>query len=241
LWPGADPIGQTVRIAEDSAGRRTEGPASYGAARVIGVARNAVPGWIGVDMSEPVFYYPSSVDAPRMHLLVRVTGDTERERQRLAERLTIGFGSTIREIHLMDGYLAVQVYPFRAMHWVSSALGALALVLTLTGIYGVLSYAVAQRTKEIGIRMALGASAAGVIALVLRQSVRMAALGIAGGALLALAVSSFFASRVQMMNAFDVIGYAGGMVLVLVASLVAAYVPSRRAAMIDPLQALRHD
>jgi ABC-type antimicrobial peptide transport system permease subunit len=80
-----------------------------------------------------------------------------------------------------------------------------------------------------------------VIALVLGESVRLAIVGIAGGVILALAVSSLFASRVQMLSAFDLVGYAGGVVLVFVTALVAAYVPSRRAATVDPLRALRHD
>jgi predicted permease len=241
LWPGRDPLGQLLTIADDSLATPTRGLAPYRTARVIGVARNAVPGWIGIDMNEPVVYYPSPIDAPQTHLLAQVIGDTERARQSLTERLTPAFGSTIREIHRLEDYRAVQVYPFRAVHWVSSALGVIALLLTLTGIYGVIAYAVAQRTKEIGIRMALGASASTVVAMVLKQSLRLAAIGIGIGVVLALAASSFFASRVQMMDAFDVMGYAGGVALVLVASVAAAYVPSRRAATINPLHALRHD
>jgi predicted permease len=241
LWPERNPIGQMISVAEDSLAGRARILSPYREARVIGVARNAVPGWIGVDMSEPVVYYPSPLVARETHVLLQVTGDPERARQQIAEHLAREFGPTIREVHRLEGYRAVQVYPFQAMHWVSSALGAIALVLTLTGIYGVLSYAVAQRTKEIGIRMALGATASGVIALVLRQSVRLAVAGITVGVLIALGVSSFFASRVQMMKAFDFVGYATGVLAVFLASVAASYVPSRRAAHVDPLRALRHD
>jgi ABC-type antimicrobial peptide transport system permease subunit len=80
-----------------------------------------------------------------------------------------------------------------------------------------------------------------VIALVLRQSVRLAVAGITVGVLIALGLSSFFASRVQMMKAFDFVGYATGVLLVFLASVAASYVPSRRAAHVDPLRALRHD
>jgi predicted permease len=241
LWPGKDPIGQTVSIADDSTTTRASALEPYRRARVIGVARNAVPGWIGVDLMEPVLYYPAPVVARQSHLLLQVSGDVDRVRQRLADQLMGGFSGTIREIHRLEDYRAVQVYPFHVMHWISSALGLIALGLTLTGICGVLSYAVAQRTKEIGIRMALGASASGVVGLVLRQSMRLSLVGIGAGVLLAVAVSSFFASRVQMLNAFDAVGYAAGIVLVLLASILAAYVPSRRAANVDPLEALRHD
>ena len=241
LWPGQDPIGQLVRLADDSLARHVDRLTPYRVARVIGVARNAVPGWIGVDLNEPVFYYPSPIDAPDTHLLIQTTGDTEGEQQRLTELLAPTVDNAIVEVRRLEDYRALQVYPFRATHWVSSALGIIALALTLTGIYGVLSYAVAQRTKEFGIRMALGASPPGVIALVLGESVRLAIVGIAGGVVLAMAVSSLFASRVQILNAFDLVGYAGGAVLVFVTALVAAYVPSRRAAAVDPLRALRHD
>jgi predicted permease len=241
FWPGKDPIGQTIAIAEDSLRSRRSPAARYGTARVIGVARNAVAGWIGVDLREPVLYYPSPVDARQMHLLLRVNEGAERARQQLVATLTPRFGTTVREIHTLDDYRAVQVYPLKAMHWVSSALGVIALAFTLTGIYGVLSYAVAQRTREIGIRMALGASLGGVIALVLRQSARMAITGISAGVVIALGVSIFLGSRVPIIDPFDVVGYAGGVVLVFVASIVAAYVPSRRAASVNPLQALRHD
>ena len=241
LWPGKDPIGQMVSIESDSIDRRASALTPYRTARVIGVARNAVAGWIGVDLREPVFYYPTPVSTRQTHLLLQVSGDVERVRQRLADQLMDGFNGTVREIHRLEDYRAVQVYPFHVVHWISSTLGLIALGLTLTGIYGVLSYAVAQRTKEIGIRMALGASASGVIALVLRQSIRLALFGIGAGVLLALAASSFFASRVQMMNAFDAAGYTVGIVLVLAASLIASYLPSRRAASVDPLTALRHD
>jgi ABC-type antimicrobial peptide transport system permease subunit len=122
-----------------------------------------------------------------------------------------------------------------------SLLGGLALALTLSGIYGVLSYLVTQRTKEIGIRMALGASIGAVTRLVMTQSMRLAAVGIGLGTALALGVSRLLAAHLVFINTFDLLAYAAGVFLVVAASLGAAYFPSRRAARIDPLTTLRYD
>ena len=122
-----------------------------------------------------------------------------------------------------------------------SALGGLALLLTLSGIYSVLSYLISQRTKEIGIRMALGATTRAVTRLVLQQSGRLALIGIAIGTVLALGVSRLFASHLVLINTFDLIAYSTAICLVAAAALAAAYFPSRRAARIDPLTTLRYD
>ena len=95
----------------------------------------------------------------------------------------------------MDEILAGQLYPFRALYWLTSAIGGVALLLTLSGIYGVLSYLVSQRAKEIGIRVALGASTARVAGLVMRQSLRFTLIGTVLGAVAALGVSAFAGGR----------------------------------------------
>jgi ABC-type antimicrobial peptide transport system permease subunit len=141
----------------------------------------------------------------------------------------------------MDQALAMQIYPFRASSWVASALGGLALALSLSGIYGVMSYLVSQRTKEIGIRMALGASMSAVVRIVLSQSMRLAVMGIVIGAALGLGVSRLFASELQNVDTFDAVAYLGSIGVALIAALAAACVPSLRAARVDPMTALRCD
>ncbi len=150
-------------------------------------------------------------------------------------------GEDIEDIHTMDQSFALSVYIFRVGSWVGSLLGGLALLLTLSGIYGVLSYLVTQRTKEIGIRMALGASIGAVTRLVVTQSMRLAVVGIGLGTLLALGVSRFLAAHLVFINTFDISAYTAGVSLVVAASLGAAYFPSRRAARIDPVTTLRYD
>jgi ABC-type antimicrobial peptide transport system permease subunit len=145
----------------------------------------------------------------------------------------------VEDIHTLDAYMAGGVYPFRAAYWIAGALGAIALLLTITGVYGVLSYIVAQRRKELGIRVALGASASNVIGLVMGQSIRLAAFGLLLGAILALGVARVFAANIVRLDTYEPAAFAGAALLVLLSTLVAAYVPSRRAGTIDPLEAIR--
>jgi ABC-type antimicrobial peptide transport system permease subunit len=108
-------------------------------------------------------------------------------------------------------------------------------------MYGVMAYLVGQRSKEIGIRMALGASAAGIVRLVLGQTVRLTLLGLAIGVAAALGVSRLFASQLETIDLFDKLAYAGGIALVFTAALAASLVPSRRAVKVDPVATLRCD
>jgi ABC-type antimicrobial peptide transport system permease subunit len=123
----------------------------------------------------------------------------------------------------------------------SSAIGLLALLLTLSGIYGVISFVISQRTKEIGIRMAMGAASGAVTGLVLMQSMRLAAIGALAGGVLAIGVSRILASQFVIIDSFDGAAYLAGAAVVLGACAAAAYFPSRRAARIDPLTTLRYD
>ena len=239
FWPDADPIGQTLTVATTDQDYRFL--ARYHVARVIGVTSDAVPGWIGGNRADPTVYYPQQVDANSSSLLVRVSIDAERARARLERTLATVDSGAVQEMHTMEQSLAVQVYPFRAMYWLASSLGVIALLLTLTGVYGVLAYVVAQRRKEFGIRAALGAGSATLIASVLRQSMRLSLIGVGLGLVFALAISRLFASVVVVIDTFDTAGYAGGTALVLVVCLFASYVPSRRAAAANPVEALRAD
>jgi ABC-type antimicrobial peptide transport system permease subunit len=137
----------------------------------------------------------------------------------------------------------LQVYPLRAASWVGFLLGALALGLSVSGLYGVLIYMVNQRTREIGIRVALGATATAVVRLIVRQSARLATIGAAVGLVIAFASLKALSSAVplQTLSFLDATAFAAGVTLIVGAAALAVYHPARRATRIDPSQALRSD
>jgi hypothetical protein len=234
LWPSGSAIGQVATLVSpyqaDSAGRTV---------RVIGIVGDVVAGFIGDPSDHPMLYEPGAVESELATLIVATHSDAARARNEVQELIAgVDPGGSV-EIHSLDEAVDVQVYPFRAAHWVASALGVIALLLTITGIYGVLAYVVALREKEIGIRLALGATRRIIVGLVVRQSIRLAVTGVVAGAALALGVSRFIASRLTMMPAFDAVALVAGALVVLVAAIAAAYVPSRRAANVDPVESLR--
>jgi ABC-type antimicrobial peptide transport system permease subunit len=120
-------------------------------------------------------------------------------------------------------------------------LGTLALLLTTSGVFGMLSYVVAQRRREFGIRMALGADKAHVTRMVLRQSLRLAAAGSALGALIALAVSRLLVHSIPQFRLYDAGGYAAGVLIVLAAALAASWIPAKRAVNLDPARTLHYE
>jgi ABC-type antimicrobial peptide transport system permease subunit len=135
----------------------------------------------------------------------------------------------------------MQIYPFQVVFGVSAFLGGLSLVLTVSGIYGVMSYLVSQRTKEIGIRVALGAEASDVVRMVVRQSARQALIGVAAGIALALCIAPVFAHELEAIHPYDAMAYGGAVLIVMAAAVAASFAPSRQAVRVDPVTALRCD
>jgi ABC-type antimicrobial peptide transport system permease subunit len=147
----------------------------------------------------------------------------------------------VNDIHSLDQNRALSLYPFRAASLIGLAVGGTALLLTLSGVYGTVSYLVTQRTKEIGIRVALGATTRIVTVLVLNQSFRVAVAGVSLGAAIAIALSRLLASRIVFLRVFDAQVFAASVLLVLGAALAAGYIPARRATRVDPMKTLRSD
>ncbi len=141
----------------------------------------------------------------------------------------------------MPEMLEAEIFSLRISSAIAGLLGALALVLTITGIYGVVSFLVAQRVKEIGIRIALGASARSIVGMVLAQSLRLIGTGLLIGVAAAIGISRIFASILEMVNTYEPLAYAGAILSVAAATLAASWIPSRRAAAIDPASTLRRD
>jgi ABC-type antimicrobial peptide transport system permease subunit len=135
----------------------------------------------------------------------------------------------------------------RIAFWVTVVLGGLALVLTLSGLFSVLSYVVEQRAKEIGVRMALGATTRNVVRLVLSQSLRPVGIGLVAGGGLAVALAIVLMSMPaalqigDIVHVFDPVAYAASLLVIVTSCVLAVSVPALRAARIDPIATLRND
>jgi predicted permease len=243
FWPGQDPLGRSIAIRPQvSRNKRFDRMPGYAKARVIGVAKDVISGAIANGPEPTCLYFPTNPsEAGNDSLLVRVKGDSALAWRQVKAALNRIAPSIADQIVPMDDVFAAQFFPFRVMFWLSAFLGGLALALTASGIYGVMSYLVSQRTREIGIRVALGADVRAVVAMVVKQSMRLGAIGTAAGVLFTLVVAPVFAHQLAAIDPYDVLAYGGGALLVLAAVLAASFYPSRRAVRIDPAVTLRCD
>jgi predicted permease len=243
LWPHQDALGQSLNLVPEAGPVRGGRPPRYPTMQVIGIARDAAVGALD-NPNRSCFYLPTGLeDLRNALLLVQVRGDADAATRDLNTAIEAAYPGAIIDMHGLQDYIAAAIWSYRLTYWISAALGAIALLLTLSGIYSVLSYVVAQRTKEIGIRMAMGASTRGVSGLVLGQCLRLAGIGIAAGSALALAAARVLSavSADLSTDVFDRVAYAGAITVVLAACLAAAFFPARRAARIDPITTLRYD
>ena len=258
LWPGIDAIGQVLRVEPtESARRDVEGLSRAEqphnplfAARtvvVIGVARD-VPGFRigGVRLGEAGVYMPISAEEAGTWLTMRVSGDSDRARHVMIDRLA-AIDPNASEISTLQTITRAEAYLLGIPFWLALGLGALALLLTVSGLFSVLSYLVEQRAREIGVRMTLGATRRTIGTLVLSQLARPVGLGVLlgsgltaalGAALLATPAAEQIGSTVRL---FDPIAYSASLTCVIAACMCAALVPTLRATRIDPVGALRQD
>jgi predicted permease len=241
-WPGADPIGRPLRLVPDARSHvSSRTPLRFQQVRVIGVVRDVNTAFVDDKNSRMLVYLPSHPRAAGTVLLLKVNGDAEKARQSIDKTLGEAVPGSVDGIHKMQSLLAGRVFPFRMAYWVAAVLGALAILLTISGIYGVLSYLVAQRLREIGVRIALGATTGSVVGLVFKQGLRLASLGIVLGVVLGIGAWKMLASALVAVSYFDAMPFAGGGLIVLFACLAAAVFPSLRASRVQPMTTLRHD
>jgi hypothetical protein len=242
LWPGQDPVGQTLRI-EPPNGRPVAALPGYSQVTVVGVVRDIVSGMLLSGSDTGHIYLPTSVaDVYATAIMVRGRTDRDLAPQAFHEifKRAVPDAQALEAIPLSE-IRDLQLYPLLAASWVGTLLAVLALVLSVSGLYGVLVYTLKQRTKEIGIRMALGATAGSVVRLVLGQSARLAGIGAAAGGIAAFAAMKALGAAITLraVTLVDVSAFAAGVALVMVAATLAAYQPARRAARIDPSSTLR--
>jgi predicted permease len=261
-WPGIDPLGQVVRLEPqplafagapqptpgDTQTRKLDNPLLLPrAAVVVGVARDVAGIRLGsFRVGGAGVYMPIGTEAATAALTMRVRGDAEGARHVLVDRLA-AIDPNAGEVSTMKIIANAEKYLLGIPFWLTLVLGVLALGLTLSGLFSVLSYLVEQRTREIGVRMALGATSRSIGALVLSQSARPVAIGVLlggsltaalGAALLATPAAEFIGSSVRL---FDPIAYAGSLLCIAAACAGAALVPALRAVRVDPVSALRQD
>lgn len=243
LWPGEEPIGQTL-VIEPSNGRPVV-DLDLPAVTVIGVTRDVISGFI-VDGIDPAHVY-LPVDARSAHasaLLVRGRPGGNLTLTALPDLFAhLAIDPQAFETLPLTELRAAQLFPFQATALVGALLGAIALVLSISGLFGVLTYNVNQRTREIGIRMALGASAVAVVRLVMQQSARFAAIGAVIGLFAAFGVMRAADAAVQFreVSLIDLVSFAAAPLLVLSAAALAALQPARRATSVHPAITLRVD
>lgn len=229
LWPGEDPIGKSLAI-----GRST--------ASIVGEVGNVRSGGLSVDPPGAIYLPSRYSHRSSLKLFIRTTqeparmmGAVRRELQAFAPDQPIG------EMAALSQVVQRSVSQPRLFTALIAGFGGLALLLAVLGIYGVIAYTVAQRKREIGIRMALGQSRGSVTGMVVRQTLRLAGTGAAVGIVAALAGTGVLRSQLFGISPTDPLAFAATAVALLLAAAVAGLVPALRAARIDPMIAIRND
>jgi hypothetical protein len=242
FWPGRDALGQFITI--NDASRVVQGARTFPHKRVqvIGIAKDAINGMLMDGIDATCIYLPISVDREdEAMLLVRARSSQGELRQAVSDATATIRKDASFSVYPLAAIIGVQIWSLQALSWVVTLLAAIALVLAVSGTYGVIAYLVMQRTREFGIRVALGATAGGIVRSVVRGALRLGLIGIVIGLALALAEFVAFTAVVDLDAQLEVLPFAGGAVVVLLAMMFAAWLPSLGAARVDPAVALRSE
>jgi predicted permease len=235
FWPSRDPIGS--RLALDSVSGQETWLDIVG---VVGNLRNA-----DVDRGPlpQVFVSASRYRSPDIGVVVKSTGADPLQLVPAvrAQVAAIDPRQPIHDIASMRQVLFDDLATTYVLSAILTTIGLVALVLSVAGVYGLVSYAVVQRRREIGVRMALGAGPASLVRLIVAQSTRPVAMGSLFGLLAAVALALLMAAGMPEVDPRDPVSYVGVILLILASALLATLVPARRAASINPVEALRAD
>ena len=229
-WPGQDPIGK--RLTSFSGATSIE---------IVGVARDGKYQTL-TEAPLPYIYRPFLQDYEEMTLHVRLARDTGSFLPLLRREIrAVDSQLPILRLASMRSATAFATWPQRIAATLLGACAALALLLAAVGLYGVVAYAVSRRTREIGIRMALGAGRHAVVRMVLAGSMKVVAIGLAIGFALSLAAGRAIESFLGDVSSADPVALVAAPLVMIACALVASWLPARRAARIDPMKALREE
>jgi predicted permease len=229
FWPGADPIGMRFK---DNAGTSLE---------VIGVVADISSRQVGT-LDGPLFYTPAPPEKlTGLTFVLRTTGNVSASVGAIRDVARSLDKDAFVSIEPLEESVSRMLEPARTGAWFSGTVSLLALLIAATGIYGMLSYHVVERTNEIGIRMALGAQRRNVLLLIVSDGMKLAAIGTVIGVVIAIALTKVMASMLVGIGATDAFTFVIVSTGALAVALLACYVPARRATKVDPLVALRDE
>jgi predicted permease len=227
FWPGKDAIGQT--FSTDSS--------TY---RVVGVTRTAKVRSLGEDPRPFMLTSFAQEFSATAMIVARTNGDADRTAtQMLATLRDIDPGLMAIQVKTMARHLAAMLLPARLGAMAFTLFAGLALALSVLGVYGVVSYAVARRTREVGIRLAVGAQPHALVRLLMREGVALVTTGIVIGLLLGFGSAHVLAALLYGVGATDPLTFVGAPVVLLLVGTLAAFLPARRASRVDPATVLR--
>jgi predicted permease len=244
-WPDEDALGKRIHMGLPD----TPDSADPVPRRIVGIARNVREAGLGRSF-RPVLYYPLSQTPARMASMygsswpLAIAVRTEYPPEQLAKSIQAAIWKLaphqpITDVRLMTDHVASTLGSQEFNMLLLGLLAGVALLLAAVGIHGVLAYLVSQRTREIGIRMALGAGRRQIVRLVLFQWMKAASVGILVGLVGAFATTRFLSSLLSGVSTTDAVAFTGVPLLFLMVALAATYFPARRAARVNPTTALR--
>jgi predicted permease len=231
-WPGANPIGQHIRGSWASAGQW---------ATIVGVVRHVHHSSLASDTGKGVYYYSMwQASAPITMIAMRTGADPARFASAIRAAVSaVDPSEPVHDLKTMQDLVENSLAPRRFVVRLLTFFAAAALLLAALGLYGVIGYSVAQRTQEIGIRVALGAGSGNVLGLVIGQGVRLALAGTAIGFASSVALAGWLRTQLFGIGAFDPLTLAITAAVLIGAAVLASYIPARRAMRINPVDALR--
>ena len=235
-FPDEDPIGKRIHLT----GGLTNGDEVY--REIVGVVGDVK--YYGLDQETPAQIYEPYTQQPFpfMTLVLRADGDPAGLNEAIRrEILNLDREQPVVSIDMLDRLVSASTAWRQSLGLLFGTFAAVAVGLAAVGLYGVMSYAVARRTQEIGIRMALGARRLDVLVLILRHGARLALCGVAIGIIGAWAMTRLLASELYGVSATDPLTFIGVSLLLIGVALLACYIPARQATKVDPLVALRYD